>query len=131
MKTFELSHLDPASLASYQEDLKAQKRFDRRFRPPTLVGALLVFGSPFASVFHKIPHHWTTALIVLGFVILLASTIWMFKSTPISSSGRPMKKYWCSSPKSGNTEVIYVCEMSKTYFIRVWGRPSRDFNDRD
>jgi hypothetical protein len=129
MKTLELSHLDPTSLASYQEDPKAQKRFDRRFRPPTLVGALLVFGSPFASVFHQTSHQWTTALIVLGFVILLASMIWMFNSSPTSRSGRPMKKYWSSTPKSGNTEVIYVCEESKTYFIRVWGRPSRDFND--
>lgn len=131
MKIFELPYLDPANLAGYEEDRKAAKRFERRFRLPSLPGILLIFGTPVAYYMRKIPVDWVFPSIGLGFVILIGTMTWMFKSTPISSNGRPMKKYWSSKPKAGNTEAIYVCEESKTYFIRVWGRPSGDFSTRD
>ncbi len=126
MKFFDLPYIDPASLVGYQEDAQAKKRFESRFRLPSLVGALLVFGSPLASFFQKISHQWTFTLVILGFAILFATLAWMFKSTPISTHGRPMKKYWNRAPKAGNNEAVYVCEESKTYFIRVWGRPSQN-----
>jgi hypothetical protein len=91
-----------------------------------LVAAILIFGSPLAFVLHKIPQLLTGQLVFLGFVLMFVSMFWMFKSTPTGAAGRPMKKYWNSHPKTGNTEAIYVCEESKTYFIRVWGRSSRD-----
>ncbi len=59
-----------------------------------------------------------------GFVLLLGVMFWMFRTEPVSASGRPMKRYWNSHPKPGYKEVIYVCEESRTYFIRVWGKPN-------
>lgn len=126
MKVLELPYLDPASLIDYHEDAKALKRFESRFRLPSLVGILLLFGAPVAYMIHEIPKDWLFPSVGLGFAILIGTMFWMFKSTPISSHGRPMKKYWSSHPKAGNTEAIYVCEESKTYFIRVWGRPSQN-----
>ncbi len=123
MKFFDLPRLDPATLVGYREDREAWKRFERRFRLPSLVGVLLVFGAPIASAMHKISANWVFILVMAGFIIVAASLVWMFKSVPISSCGRPMKKYWNSAPKPGNTEAIYVCEGCRTYFIRVWGRP--------
>ncbi|MGL5019540.1 MAG: hypothetical protein ACRDBP_15505 [Luteolibacter sp.] len=125
MKFFHLPPLDPATLVGYQVDEKAKKRFESKFRLPSLVGILLLFGSPLASVFGKISTEETLSLVALGFVILFASMAWMFKSSPIGSSGRPMKKYWNSSAKRGSREAVYVCEESKTYFTRVWSRASQ------
>jgi len=124
MKIFELPNLDPANLVGYEEDKKAGKRFEGRFRLSSLAGILFIFGAPAAYMMHKIPVNWVGPSMALGFVILFGTMFWMFKSTPISTHGRPMKKYWSSHPKAGNTEAIYVCEESKTYFIRVWGRPN-------
>lgn len=126
MKLFDLPPLDPATLAGYEIDTKARKRFEWRFRFPGLVGAVLIFGTPAAYFLHKIPQERVGQATALGFAILIGTMFRMFKSTPISSSGRPMKKYWNSHPKPGNNEAIYVCEESKTYFIRVWGVASRD-----
>lgn len=124
MKVFELPYLDPATLVGFEEDKKAGKRFEVRFRPLSGVGILLIFGAPVADMFDKIPKDWLAPSIVLGFAILIGTLFWMFKSAPVSSFGRPMTKYWNSNPKPGNHEVVYVCEESKTYFIRVWGVPS-------
>lgn len=126
MKVFELPYLDPASLIGYQEDAKARKRFEVRFRLPSLVGILILFGAPVAYMMHKIPKEWVFSSVGLGFAILIGTMFWMFKSTPTSSHGRPMKKYWNSHPEAGNTEAVYVCEESKTYFIRVWSRTSKN-----
>ncbi len=131
MKFFHLPPLDPATLVGFQEDLKAQKRFESRFRLPSFVGILLIFGGPFASVLGKISTQETLSLVALGFAIMFASLGWMFKSRPLSCTGRPMKKYWNSSAKDGNHEAVYVCEESKTYFIRVWGRPSKNNHGGD
>lgn len=126
VKFLDLPHLDPASLVNYREDREALKRFERRFRLPSLAGVLLVFGAPIAHFMHRISGNWLFILIMSGFLIIGANLLWMFRSTPISTCGRPMRKYWNSAPKPGNNEVIYVCETSRTYFIRVWGRTSRD-----
>jgi hypothetical protein len=125
VKPFDLPTLDPATLVNYREDREAWKRFERRFRLPGLVGILLVFGVPIAHVMGKLSPQWVFILFMSGMLIIGASLLWMFKSNPISTCGRPMKKYWNSAPQPGNDEVIYVCEASRTYFIRVWGRGSR------
>ena len=124
MKAFELPTLDPASLVGFHEDKLAWKRFERRFRLPSFIGVILVFGAPAAHMLHKIPKNWVVAPMACGIALGALSLFWAFKSTPLSSSGRPMKKYWNAAPKPGNSEIIYVCEESKTYFIRVWTMPS-------
>jgi len=126
LKIFELPKLDPANLTGYHEDKAALKRFEWRFRFPTLVGALVLFGGPLATIIFKMPHAWVAVLLLAGFFIIVLTLLLMFKSAAISRSGHPMKMYWSSAPKPGNHEALYVCEHSKTYFIRVWGTPSRD-----
>lgn len=131
VKPFDISSLDPASLAGYREDLVAKKRFERRFMLPTLTGGVLLFGSIIAHLLGKIPERWTPVLVVAGFVILMGTVLWQFCSRPVSTCGKPMRKYWSSTPKNGNTEAVYVCDESKTYFIRVWGRRSSSTSFRD
>lgn len=108
MKIFDLPYLDRASLVGYQLDVRAQKRFEWRFRFPTLVAALLIFGSPLAFFLQKIPQLLTIQLVIVGFALMFASMLRMFKSMPIGAAGRPMKKYWSRHPKAGNTKTIYV-----------------------
>jgi hypothetical protein len=124
-KIFDLPRLDPASLAGYREDKTAWKRFERRFGALSVIGVVLVFGGPIAHMMGKISTQMVFISMMLGFLILL-NLFLMFKSAPISSSGHRMKMYWSTSPKAGNNEAVYVCEHSKTYFIRVWAMPSRD-----
>ena len=125
-KIFDLPRLDPASLAGYREDKTAWKRFERRFGALSVIGVVLVFGGPIANMMGKISTQLVFISMILGFLIILLNLFLMFKSAPISSSGHRMKMYWSTAPKAGNNEAVYVCEHSKTYFIRVWAMPSRD-----
>lgn len=125
-KIFDLPRLDPASLAGYREDKTAWKCFERRFGALSVIGVVLVFGGPIANMMGKISTQLVFISMILGFLIILLNLFLMFKSAPISSSGHRMKMYWSTAPKPGNNEAVYVCEHSKTYFIRVWAMPSRD-----
>lgn len=126
LKIFDLPRLDPASLVGYREDKAAWKRFEWRFRLPSLIGILMVFGGALAAMMGKIEKPTVFILVVVGFLIIILTLLWMFKATAYSESGHPMKMYWSTHPKPGNLEALYVCEHSRTYFIRVWARPSRD-----
>lgn len=122
MKPFELPSLDPASLAGYRQDDGARKRFERKFMLPSLLGVILCFGSVIAHLLGKIPENRVPLLVFAGFAILMVTLLGQFLSHPVCSCAKPMKKYWNSAPKPGNTEAVYVCEGCRTYFIRVWGR---------
>jgi hypothetical protein len=126
LKIFELPRMDPASLTGYREDKAASKRFEWRFRLPSLIGILMIFGGAAAAMMGKIDKPTVFVLLIAGFLIIFLTLFWMFKATAYSESGHPMTMYWSSQPKPGNLEALYVCKHSRTYFIRVWGTPSRD-----
>jgi hypothetical protein len=122
MNPFSLPPLSTSDLSGYREDPAGLARFEKRFTIPCQIGFLSVFSGIIASVIFAKGTFWPIPFIVGGGFLLVVGLLLMFFSTPRAKSGQPMKKYWNKDPNAEGDQIIYVCEDSKTYFIRTWAK---------
>ena len=106
----------------YTEDPEGRRRFDRPYQLPNGVLILVFCGSLFGVAIEKLPFlpaFWTAAG---SFLTLFVIQVFAYRSTPHSRfTGKPLTKYRNAKPgRDVLTELIYVCEDSKTFFRRVW-----------
>ena len=121
-----MEYLNLDELEGYREDPADLARFVKPYGKPSFLGVLVSLVG-FVLLFPFGMSALPLSLMGLGLTVY-GVTIWlMFTSTPISSfSGKPLVKYWNSSPLAQGGEVIYVCEDSRTFFRRCFTkRPGR------
>lgn len=117
--------LNPETLVGYSNDDAARKRLEGRFLIPGLLGFVLFSGGLAWSVFIEKPNAFIFTALAAGAVCLITCVLGMRFSTPTSSSGRPMKKFWVDRANSYGHEMIFVCDDTKTYFRKAFAKNSK------
>ncbi len=119
-------HLE--SLAGYTRDKRSEKAFFGPYayiQVPALLGFVGIIIGGFRGVIH-FNFGWWCALI-LCWIACMGTMVHAYRSTPRSlRTGESMQRYRNLSAPDGVWEVIYVDEVSKTYFRRVYLQPATD-----
>jgi hypothetical protein len=107
----------PPQLIGYTEDLDAARSFRRRdyFAAPFTLGFFVSWSAAIALECNP-----RVCFTISGICIAALFLVWLLiRLIPVRSrhSGRRMRSfYW--SRRSGEGEVFYVCDSSRTYFRR-------------
>lgn len=119
-----LKELALAQLTGFEEDLASARAFERRYLPIAVLTVLLA-GAAFYVFFTEKASVWGgVVLFMAGWLTGLGAVVHARFATPTSLvSGQPMLRFRRSDGSNEETEQIYVCPDSRTYFRRVTSGP--------
>ncbi len=112
-------------LTGFEEDPASARAFERRYFPIAVL-TVLVAGAAFYVFFTELVSPWVgVVLFMVAWLTGLGAVVHARFATPTSLvSGRPMLRFRRSDGSNEETEQIYVCPESRTYFCRVTSGPS-------
>ena len=112
--------IDDLVRRGFREDHSSLRAFDRRYRPVSTLGVLMFASALVAHFLHRLSLQPAVLAALGGMVILGGTMLVQYLSTPVSrASGRPMQKFRRAGTP-GWLEIVYICEDSKTYFVRTF-----------